>query len=169
MSSQALCVKLFLSYLVLSFSIHYSDMASKQQQGFRMSVHPCSRYLTGGDTHILCVACLGDEHAWSALESTAMCFPCRHSDPARGSLARGSGSRSPGLWSRCCQGTAKAAILGFANGSVSGVRDGQSLISAFTWQVQCLISGLGSMSCGFFRPDRGTATSTIWFWGIRCC
>ncbi len=36
-------------------------MASKQQQGFRMCVHPCPRYLTGGDTHILCVACLGEE------------------------------------------------------------------------------------------------------------
>ncbi len=53
-------------------------MASKQQQAFRMCVHPCLRYLTGGH----CVACLGEEHAQSALESTAMCFPCRHSDPA---------------------------------------------------------------------------------------
>ncbi len=33
-----------------------------------MCVHPCPRYLTGGDTHILCVACLGKEHAQSALE-----------------------------------------------------------------------------------------------------
>ncbi len=57
---------------------NYSEMASKQQQAFRMCVHPCLRYLTGGH----CVACLGEEHAQSALESTAMCFPCRHSDPA---------------------------------------------------------------------------------------
>ncbi len=45
-----------------------SIMASKQQQGFRMSVLPCPRYLTGGDTQILCVAYLGEEHARSALE-----------------------------------------------------------------------------------------------------
>ncbi len=38
-------------------------MASKQQQVFRMCVCPCPRYSTGGDTHILCVACLGEEHA----------------------------------------------------------------------------------------------------------
>ncbi len=63
-----------------------------------------------------------------------------------------SGSRSPGLWSRCCRGTAEVTVLGFTNRSVSGVRDGHSLISAFTWQVQCLVSGLGSTRCGFFRP-----------------
>ncbi|CAM4528872.1 unnamed protein product [Leuciscus chuanchicus] len=41
-------------------------MASKQQ--YRVCVHPCPRYLTGGDTHTLCVVCLGEEHAQSALE-----------------------------------------------------------------------------------------------------
>ncbi len=44
-------------------------MASKQQQAFKMCVHPCPRYLMGGDTHILCVACLGKEDAQSALET----------------------------------------------------------------------------------------------------
>ncbi len=34
-------------------------MVSKQQQAFMMCVRPCP----GGDTHILCVACLGEEHA----------------------------------------------------------------------------------------------------------
>ncbi len=32
--------------------------------------------LAGGDTHILCVACLGEEHAWSALES-ALVLPTK--------------------------------------------------------------------------------------------
>ncbi len=82
-------------------------------------------------------------------------------------LSRGrSGSRSPGLWFHCCRGTVKAAVLGFAKGSVSGGRDGRCLFSAFTWQIQCLVSG--STRCGFFRPDRGTDTAAIWFWGIRC-
>ncbi len=61
---------------------NYWEMASKQQQAFRKCVHPCPCYLMGGDTHVLHVACLGEEHARSALESTAMCFPCRYSDPA---------------------------------------------------------------------------------------
>ncbi len=51
-------------------------MASKQQQGFRMCVRPCLHYLMGGDTHILCVACLGEEHARSALDSAG----CEHCD-----------------------------------------------------------------------------------------
>ncbi len=68
-----------------------------------MSVRPCPRYLTGGDTHILCVACLGEERAQlNVLESTLL------------------------------RGTAEATVLGFANGSVSGVRDEHSLISTFT-------------------------------------
>ncbi|KAL0147294.1 hypothetical protein M9458_057396 [Cirrhinus mrigala] len=35
---------------------------------FRACVPPCSRYITSGDTHTLCVVCLGAEHAASALE-----------------------------------------------------------------------------------------------------
>ncbi len=50
-------------------------MASKQQQAFKMCVRPCTHYLTGGDTHIICVACLGEEHAQLALES-AGCENC---------------------------------------------------------------------------------------------
>ncbi len=122
---------------------NYSEMASMQQQAFRMCVHPCPRYLTGGDTHVLSVLPVW-ERSMHGQRSRAW-----------------SGSRSPGLWSRCCRGSAKAAVLGFTKGSV---RDGHSLISAFTWQVQCLVSGLG-----FLHPDRGTDTSTIWFWGSRCC
>ncbi len=34
----------------------------------------CLRYLTGGDTHVLCVACLGEEHARSVLENAG----CEH-------------------------------------------------------------------------------------------
>ncbi len=109
-------------------------MASKQQQGFRMCVHPCPRYLTGGDTHILCVACLGEEQhgqcSRALAVSTPMCFPCGRSDSAWRSFTRT--ERSPGLWSRCCRGTAKAAVLGFAKGSVCGGRDGRCLFSAFT-------------------------------------
>ncbi len=51
-------------------------MASKQQQAFRMCIHHCLRYLTGGDTCVLCVAYLGEEHARSALESAG----CEHCD-----------------------------------------------------------------------------------------
>ncbi|KAL0165880.1 hypothetical protein M9458_037724, partial [Cirrhinus mrigala] len=42
---------------------------------FRVCVPPCSRYITSGDTHALCVVCLGAEHAASALEG-ADCPHC---------------------------------------------------------------------------------------------
>lgn len=38
-------------------------------------MYPCPRYLTGGDTHSLCVNCLGAQHARSALEG-ADCEHC---------------------------------------------------------------------------------------------
>ncbi len=38
------------------------------KQHFRLCVHPCPCFITGGDTHGLYVAYLGPEHAWSALE-----------------------------------------------------------------------------------------------------
>ncbi|KAI2651994.1 Transposon Ty3-G Gag-Pol polyprotein [Labeo rohita] len=47
--------------------------------GFRACVPPCSRYISSGDTHALCVACLGAEHAASALERA----DCPHCDALR--------------------------------------------------------------------------------------
>lgn len=40
------------------------------KQLFKPCASPCPRYLTGGDTHELCVVCLGVEHALSAFEET---------------------------------------------------------------------------------------------------
>ncbi len=106
----------------------------------------------GGDTHIM-----GIHTASRALAvNTAMCFPCGCSDPTWRSFSK-----------RTLRLTFPRALVpllprhsegcgpGFAKGSVSGGRDRRCLISAFTWQVQCLVPGLGSTRCGFFRPDRG--------------
>lgn len=50
---------------------------SKGESGsrFRLCVPPCPRYITSGDTHSLCVVCLGSKHAESALEG-ADCPHC---------------------------------------------------------------------------------------------
>ncbi|CAM4567192.1 unnamed protein product [Leuciscus chuanchicus] len=48
-------------------------MAS-QQRSYRKSVHPCPRYIPDGDSHNLCVSCLGAGHARSALEGVE----CEH-------------------------------------------------------------------------------------------
>ncbi len=50
-------------------------MHKSDKQRFRLCVPPCPRFITGGDTHSLCVACLGAEHARSDLEG-ADCPHC---------------------------------------------------------------------------------------------
>ncbi len=82
-----------------------SIVASNQQQGFRMCVHPCQCYLTGGDTHILCVACLGEKHAREHWLWALRCASPADAPIPPGVLSRGcSGSRSRGLWSCFCRG-----------------------------------------------------------------
>ncbi len=99
--------------------------------------------------HILCVACLGEEHAQSARETAGWehcnVLPLRTLRSRVAFFREDAQARVP-------------QFLGFAKGSVSGGRDRHRIISAFTWHVQCLVSGLGSTRCGFFRPGRGTHT-----------
>ncbi len=57
------------------FNTKRTDMASKQRECAFIPARVIY-------THILCVTCLRKEHALSALESTAMCFPRARSDPA---------------------------------------------------------------------------------------
>ena len=45
-----------------------------RQKTFKPCVSPCPRFITGGDTHELCVECLGFEHAKAALKGD----PCEH-------------------------------------------------------------------------------------------
>ncbi len=151
---------------------NYSEMASKQQQAFRMCVHEQELpALFNGWRYTRSLCCLFGRGACTVSARERWLWALQCASLANTPIPPGvisqwgrSGSRSPWLWSRCCRGMAKAAVLGFANRSFSGVRDGHSLISAFTWEVQCLFSGLESK-----RPDLGTDTSTIWFWGIICC
>ncbi|KAL1269008.1 hypothetical protein QQF64_031297 [Cirrhinus molitorella] len=45
------------------------------EQHFRSCIPPCTRFISPGDTHDLCVVCLRAEHAQSALEK-ADCYDC---------------------------------------------------------------------------------------------
>ncbi|KAI2650209.1 hypothetical protein H4Q32_000145 [Labeo rohita] len=47
-----------------------SKSGNKSGPRFTLCVPPCKRYITSGDTHSMCVVCLGAEHAMSALERT---------------------------------------------------------------------------------------------------
>ncbi len=71
-----------LSYLVLSVvaSKSKSKLKAKHLEGesearYRRCVPPCKLYMSAGDTHTLCVVCLGARHAESALEG-AECPHC---------------------------------------------------------------------------------------------
>ncbi len=61
------------------------------KERFRLCPSPCPCFITGGDTHNLCVACMGAEHARSALEGAVLivfaCL-CEHSAPGERSLRR---------------------------------------------------------------------------------
>ncbi len=50
-------------------------MASSSTANFRKCVHPCQRFLTPDDMHVMCVMCMGEEHARSVLEG-AVCMHC---------------------------------------------------------------------------------------------
>ncbi len=44
------------------------ESQKSDKQRFKLCVPSCPRLIMGGDTHSLCVACLGAEHAQSALK-----------------------------------------------------------------------------------------------------
>ncbi|KAL0200147.1 hypothetical protein M9458_003334, partial [Cirrhinus mrigala] len=52
-----------------------SDKSGESGSRYRLCVPPCKHYITSGDTHSMCAACLGAEHAASALEG-ADCPHC---------------------------------------------------------------------------------------------
>ncbi len=102
-SKRSVCVSpLFVceSYLVLSVP-HFakkvipkaSDKAKHKGecgQHYRLCVPSCPRSITGGDTHSLCVVCLGAKHAESALKGAGIASVCRcvHFAPGRLSSRR---------------------------------------------------------------------------------
>ncbi len=147
--TSALCETALVLFDVVLSVFNYSEMASKQQQAFRMCVHPCPCYLCCLFGRGACTVSAQGRWLWAL-----RCASLADTPIPLGVLSQWgrSGSRSPRLRSRCCRGTVESAVLGFANVSVRRVRDGHSLISTFTWQVQCLVSGLGSTHCGFLRP-----------------
>ncbi len=63
-----------------------------EQITLQLCVPPCKCYIIAGDTHSLCVVCLGAKHAESALEGESSRIPsvsrCMHFAPGRLSLPR---------------------------------------------------------------------------------
>ncbi len=140
--SHDLCSVSLIYCCLSSYTNHLSSSMSKvsaktnkgeSRSRFRLCVPPCPRYITSGDTHSLCVVCLGAKHAESALE-----------------------------------GTAAAALVGFAAGSGRGNGDGRVPIFFLTCQIHCPLSGIGSPFCAFFPPGSGLGASPIFLRGGWC-
>ncbi len=70
-----MCYVLFTVVCLIIFIKMASGKHESDMQRFRLCVPPCPRFITSGDAHSLCVACLGAEHARSALEG-ADCPHC---------------------------------------------------------------------------------------------
>ncbi len=67
-------------YTLVKISTDMSKATFKSKRGesgsqYRQCVTPCPRFITSGDTHSLCVVCLGAKHAESAFEE-AGCPHC---------------------------------------------------------------------------------------------
>ncbi len=135
-----------------------------------MCVRPCPCYLTGGDTHILCIACWGEEHTQSAFENAG----CEHCDMLTDAPI------PPGVFSRTLRLAFPRALVPLlprhSEGCGPGVRKTDLSAKVETGTALSLpspdgfsASGLGSTRCGFIRTDRSTYTAAIWFWGIKCC
>ncbi len=84
-SKRSMCVRLIYCCLSLIYIMATGKQESDKQR-FRLCASPCPRFITGGDTHSLCVACLGAEHAMRELIVFA-CL-CDRSAPEEHSLKR---------------------------------------------------------------------------------
>ncbi len=120
---------------------------SKQQ--FRLCVPPCPCYIMSGDSHNLCVVCLGAKHAVSALEGA----DCPHCEQ---------------LSLRTLRSWKALFVVGFVDGSGGGNGDGRVPFFFLCYQIQHPLPGIGSTLSGFFPPGRGVDASFITLFGGRC-
>ncbi len=150
-SSVRASVTIYESYL-LSSNIESSSMSKaeakhkgKSSSRYRLCVPPCPRYISRGDTHGLCVVCLGAKHAWTARFISG--FHCVRFTPRRlfeegafPGVPRGAGptvaeaERRLGSWESQMD-------------QVEGMKTVEPLSSSFH-QIQRPLSGTGSMSRG---------------------
>ncbi|KAI2645959.1 Retrovirus-related Pol polyprotein from transposon 17.6 [Labeo rohita] len=101
---------------------------------FRLCVPPCKRYITSGDTHSMCVVCLGAEHAMALFEEGAFTSVPQGAGPASAEAERALHS-----W-------------GLQMDLLEGMETGDPL-TFLTRQVRCLFRGFGSP----LLPPKGRA------------
>ncbi len=70
------CIKTKKDYTSKRYLVDRSKKEGESSSRFRSCVPPCGCYIVPGDTHDLCVVCLGVEHARSALEGARNAAVC---------------------------------------------------------------------------------------------
>ncbi len=150
MSSQALCVKLSLSYLVLSVSI---ELLRNGEQAFSMCVHPCLRYLT--------LESAGCEHCdvlpSRSLRSRLAFF---HNEDAQARVPRGSGPAAAEAQRRLQSWGSQIDL--------SAELETDTALSLLHLTGSVSLSRIEKHALRFL-PPRSRDRHFIWFWGIRCC
>ncbi|KAL0150471.1 hypothetical protein M9458_054288 [Cirrhinus mrigala] len=102
-------------------AIEKSSKSGESGPRFRLCVPPCKRYITSGDTHSMCVVCLGAEDAMSALEGA----DCPHCELLSLWMLRSRRALfEEGAFTSVPLGAVGTTLLGFANGPVGGNGDG---------------------------------------------
>ncbi len=124
---------------------------------FKPCVSPCKRFITAGDTHKQCLACLGAEHVAAAFNEEADCLYCERL-PLRTLRSRKSlfvegifTSEPPRFRSRYCRGRAASALVGLTVRSGAGNGD-RRVLSPST-------ASRSSARSGRARSERRAASS----------
>ncbi len=154
------CIKKRESSMSKRYLVDRSKKEGESSSRFRSCAPPCICYIVPGDTHDLCVVCLGAEHARSALEG-AVCVHCERLQMHLLRSRKGFHQCFPQCWSRCLRGGAASALLGIASGSVGGNGDGRVPISFPTHQIRWPFTRIGSPLGCYFSPGNGLGASLI--------
>ncbi len=140
---------------------------------FTSCVPPWPRYLLGGDTHDLCVVCLGAEHARAALEGAA-CHDCELLPlsvlRSRLAIFDESGQvRDPaGSGSAIADAQRRLLSWGSQVDLAEGSETGSSLTRSSSTRSTAPSQGSEVRPAVFFPPERRTGASSVFLWGGWC-
>ncbi len=151
----------------------YKSKKGESSSQYRQCVPPCPRFITSGDTHSLCVVCLGVKHAESALEGAG----CPHCErlPLR-TLRSRRALFEEGVFASALHGAGPASAeaerqlhswgsqLDLAEGMETG--GSLSLSSPARSTARSLVSE--ARSAFFFPSEGGLSASPISLRGGRC-
>ncbi len=131
---------------------------------FKPCVSPCKRFITAGDTHEQCVACLGAGHAAAAFSDGADCPHCERL-PLRTLRSRKS-LFVDGIFTSEPRGSGPpSALVGLTVRSGAGNGDGRVPISVHCLQIERPFQESSQWEKGSFLPRNGLDARPIFLRG----